>query len=112
MVSGSAAWSIWPHSGILISNLSGTDSTANQAPSSASSSELVPTATPISPKPLSCNSFGSVSATYCVASACCSARLAYIRTVPPRLANINAMRRPRVPDPITATGRFRMSSNV
>ena len=39
-----------------------------------------------------------------IAAARCSARGAKIRTVPPRLANISAIRRPSVPAPITATG--------
>jgi len=49
---------------------------------------------------------------YWTAEARCSARGAKIRTVPPRVANISATRRPNVPAPITATGRLRMSSNV
>jgi hypothetical protein len=64
MVSDGATWSIWPHSGILISSFSGADSMTSHAPSNASSSESVAVATPNSPKPLFSNSFGSASVTY------------------------------------------------
>src|ERR1700758_4227752 len=76
MVSGGAASSIRPHSGILISSFSGTDSTASQALSSASGMDPANVATPISPEPRSLTTLGRVSVTYWVASAPCSARRA------------------------------------
>src|SRR6201999_3987167 len=59
-----------------------------------------------------CTTTGRVWATYSVAAMACSALGSYTLTVPPRDANINAMRRPRVPAPNTATGRFLMSAKV
>jgi hypothetical protein len=62
MVSVGAAWSIWPHSGSLVSSFSGTDSMASQAPSNASARDAAAVATPTSPEPRSLTTFGSVSA--------------------------------------------------
>src|SRR6185295_2575353 len=112
MVSAEAAASIWPHSGILISSFSGTVSTASQAPSSASATDPAAFTRPTAPDPRLSTTSGSIWATYLVAAVTCSALGSCIRTVPPREANINAMRRPRVPAPNTATGRFLMSAKV
>src|SRR5258708_9059489 len=76
MVSGGAASSITPHSGILISSFSGTDSTASHALSSASGMDPANVAPPISPGPRSVTTLGTVPVTYWVASAPCSARRA------------------------------------
>src|ERR1700758_4079014 len=121
IVSAGAASSIFPHSGILISSFSGTASTTSQASSSASATDPAAFARPTSPdagnrhvssRQRLCTTSGRVWATYSVAAVACSALGSYTRTVPPRDANINAMRRPRVPAPNTATGRFLMSAKV